>query len=156
MNIYDIEVRLDNGEEYKLERYKEKTLLIVNTATNCGLVGQFQDLEALYQKYAEQGFIVLGFPSNQFKQEVATADQASQACRLSYGATFPMHEIVTVNGDDAHPLFKLLTAETKGFLGNRIKWNFTKFLVDKQGKIVKRFSPTDKPLKFEKEIEKYL
>lgn len=156
MNIYDIEVRLDNGEEYKLDRYKGKTILIVNTATKCGLVGQFSELEALYQKYVDQDFIVLGFPSNQFKQEVATADQASQACRLSYGVTFPMHEIVTVNGDEAHPLFKLLAEETKGFLGNRIKWNFTKFLVDKNGNIVKRFSPTDKPLKFENEIEQYL
>ncbi|MFF5995378.1 glutathione peroxidase [Lysinibacillus sp. KU-BSD001] len=156
MSIYNIEVTTDTGETYTLERYKGKTMLIVNTATKCGLVGQFEGLEALYKKYANRDFVVLGFPSNQFKQEVGTADQASQACRLTYGVTFPMHEIVKVNGEDAHPLFKLVTEETKGLLGKKVKWNFTKFLVDKQGNIIKRFGPTDKPTKFEKEIEKYL
>ncbi len=156
MSIYDIEVTSDLGETYKLERYKGKVMLIVNTATKCGLVGQFNDLQSLYEKYNAQDFVVLGFPSNQFKQEVATADQASQACRLSYGVTFPMHEIVKVNGEDAHPLFKLVTEETKGLLGSKVKWNFTKFLVDKEGKVVKRFAPTDKPTKFEKDIQAYL
>lgn len=156
MNIYDIKVTADTGETYTLDRYKGKAMLIVNTATKCGLVGQFEDLEKLYQKYKDRDFVVLGFPSNQFKQEVGTADQASQACRLSYGVTFPMHEIVKVNGEDAHPLFKLVTEETKGLLGKSIKWNFTKFLVDKEGNIVKRFGPTDKPSKFEKEVENYL
>ena len=156
MSIYEIKVTADNGETYTLDRYKGKTMLIVNTATKCGLVGQFEELEELYQKYADRNFVVLGFPSNQFKQEVGTADQASQACRLTYGVTFPMHEIVKVNGDDAHPLFKLVAEETKGILGKSVKWNFTKFLVDKDGNIVKRFAPTDKPSKFEKEIEKYL
>ncbi len=156
MNIYDIQVTADSGETYTLDRYKGKAMLIVNTATKCGLVGQFEDLEKLYQKYKDRDFVVLGFPSNQFKQEVGTADQASQACRLSYGVTFPMHEIVKVNGEDAHPLFKLVTEETKGLLGKSVKWNFTKFLVDKEGNIVKRFGPTDKPSKFEKEVETYL
>ncbi len=156
MSIYDIKVTADNGEMYTLDRYKGKTMLIVNTATKCGLVGQFEELEELYKKYADRDFVILGFPSNQFKQEVGTADQASQACRLMYGVTFPMHEIVKVNGDEAHPLFKLVAEETKGMLGKSVKWNFTKFLVDKEGNVVKRFSPTDKPSKFEKEIEKYL
>lgn len=156
MSIYDIKVTADSGEMYTLDRYKGKTLLIVNTATKCGLVGQFEELEELYKKYADRGLVILGFPSNQFKQEVGTADQASQACRLTYGVTFPMHEIVKVNGDEAHPLFKLVAEETKGMLGKSVKWNFTKFLVDKEGNVVKRFSPTDKPSKFEKEIEKYL
>lgn len=156
MSIYEIKVTADNGEMYTLDRYKGKTMLIVNTATKCGLVGQFEELEELYQKFADRDFVVLGFPSNQFKQEVGTADQASQACRLTYGVTFPMHEIVKVNGDDAHPLFKLVADETKGILGKSVKWNFTKFLVDKDGNVVKRFAPTDKPSKFEKEIEKYL
>lgn len=156
MNIYDIQVTADSGETYTLDRYKGKAMLIVNTATKCGLVGQFEDLEKLYQKYKDRDFVVLGFPSNQFKQEVGTADQASQACRLSYGVTFPMHEIVKVNGEDAHPLFKLVTEETKGLLGKSVKWNFTKFLVDKEGNIIKRFGPTDKPSKFEKEVETYL
>ena len=156
MSIYDIKVTADNGEMYTLDRYKGKTMLIVNTATKCGLVGQFEELEELYKKYADRDFVILGFPSNQFKQEVGTADQASQACRLMYGVSFPMHEIVKVNGDEAHPLFKLVAEETKGMLGKSVKWNFTKFLVDKEGNVVKRFAPTDKPSKFEKEIEKYL
>lgn len=156
MSIYELEVMLDNGENYKLDRYKGKTMLIVNTATKCGLTGQFEDLQALHEKYHDQDLVVLGFPSNQFKQEVATANQAAEACRLTYGVTFPMHEIVKVNGDDAHPLFKLLTEETKGLLGKSVKWNFTKFLVNKDGKVIKRFAPTDAPLKFENEIKKYL
>lgn len=156
MSIYDIEVTSDLGETYKLERYRGKVMLIVNTATKCGLVGQFNDLQSLYTKYEDQNLVVLGFPSNQFKQEVATADQASQACRLSYGVTFPMHEIVKVNGADAHPLFKYVTEETKGLFGSKVKWNFTKFLVDKDGQVIKRFAPTDKPLKFEQEVQNYL
>lgn len=156
MSIYDVEVTLENGETYQLDRYKGKTLLIVNTATKCGLTPQFDDLQTLHEKYNEQGLVVLGFPSNQFKQEVATANQAAEACRLSYGVTFPMHEIVKVNGEDAHPLFKQLTEATKGLLGKSVKWNFTKFLVDKEGNIIKRFAPTDKPLKFEEEIKQYL
>lgn len=156
MNIYDIEVKHENGEPYSLEQYKGKVLLVVNTATKCGLVGQFDELEELYKKYKEQGLEILGFPSNQFKQELSSAEDAAEACRLSYGVTFPMHEIVKVNGEDAHPLFKYLTEQTKGILGKNVKWNFTKFLIDRQGNVVKRFAPTDKPLKFENEIKKYL
>ncbi|MEO4052382.1 glutathione peroxidase [Solibacillus sp. CAU 1738] len=156
MTIYNIEVKSEDGEVYTLERYKGKVMLIVNTASKCGLTGQFEDLEKLYKKYADQGLVVLGFPSNQFKQEVATGSAAALACRLTYGVTFPMHEIVAVNGSNAHPLFKLLTEETKGIFSKNVKWNFTKFLVDRDGKIVKRFAPTDKPLKFEKEIVTYL
>ncbi|TSI08536.1 glutathione peroxidase [Lysinibacillus sp. BW-2-10] len=156
MNIYDIEVKHENGKPYSLEQYKGKVLLAVNTATKCGLVGQFDELEELYKKYNEQGLEILGFPSNQFKQELSSAEDAAEACRLSYGVTFPMHEIVKVNGEDAHPLFKYLTEQTKGILGKNVKWNFTKFLIDRQGNVVKRFAPTDKPLKFENEIKKYL
>ena len=156
MSIYNIEVTDANGEQYKLERYKGQPMLIVNTATKCGLVGQFDELEALNKKYQEQGLVVLGFPSNQFKQETGTGTEAAEACRLSYGVTFPMHDLVKVNGDDAHPLFKLLTEETKGILGKRVKWNFTKFLVDRDGKVVKRYGPTDNPMKSEKDIEQCL
>ena len=156
MSIYHIDVTLESGEKYSLDCYKGKTLLIVNTASKCGLTGQFEDLQQLQEKYKDRDFVVLGFPSNQFKQEVATANQAAQNCRLTYGVTFPMHEIVKVNGEEAHPLFKLLTEETKGLLGKSVKWNFTKFLVDKNGHIVKRFAPTDSPAKFAKEIEQYL
>lgn len=156
MTIYDLSVTLENGESYQLDRYKGKTLLIVNTATKCGLAPQFDDLQKLYDKYKAKDFVVLGFPSNQFKQEVATAEDAAEACRMTYGVSFPMHEIVKINGKDAHPLFKLLTDESKGILGSAIKWNFTKFLVDKDGHVVERFGPTESPLTFEEKIEAYL
>lgn len=152
MNIYDISVTMENGEAYQLGRYKGKTLLIVNTATKCGLAPQFDELQKLYDKYKAEDFVILGFPSNQFKQEVATAEDAAEACRMTYGVSFPMHEIVKINGKDAHPLFKMLTDETKGVLGSAIKWNFTKFLVDKKGQVVERFGPTESPLTFEDKI----
>jgi len=152
MNIYDLSATLENGETYQLDRYKGKTLLIVNTATKCGLAPQFDELQKLYDKYKAEDFVILGFPSNQFKQEVATAEDAAEACRMTYGVSFPMHEIVKINGKDAHPLFKMLTDETKGVLGSAIKWNFTKFLVDKKGQVVERFGPTESPLTFEDKI----
>ena len=156
MSIYQIEVPQVNGESYKLEAYKGKLLLIVNTATKCGLAGQFDELEVLYKQYKDQGLVILGFPSNQFKQETSTGLAAAEACRLTYGVTFPMHDLVKVNGAEAHPLFKLLTEETKGILGKSVKWNFTKFLVDPEGNIIKRYAPTDKPSNIAKDIEKYL
>lgn len=156
LSIYNIEVPDVSGQTYKLEKYKGHPMLIVNTATKCGLAGQFDELEKIYQEYKEQGLVVLGFPSNQFKQETSTGLAAAESCRLTYGVTFPMHDIVKVNGSEAHPLFKLLTEETKGILGKSIKWNFTKFLVDAEGNIVKRFAPTDKPSSFKAEIEKVL
>ncbi|WP_373751441.1 glutathione peroxidase [Jeotgalibaca porci] len=152
MTIYDLSATLENGETYQLDRYKGKTLLIVNTATKCGLAPQFDELQKLYDKYKAEDFVILGFPSNQFKQEVATAEDAAEACRMTYGVSFPMHEIVKINGKDAHPLFKMLTDETKGVLGSAIKWNFTKFLVDKKGQVVERFGPTESPLTFENKI----
>lgn len=155
MNIYDIEVALENGETYKLDKYKGKTLLIVNTATKCGLAPQFDELQKLHDKYKDDDFIVLGFPTNQFKQEIDSASDAAESCRMTYGVTFPMHDMVKVNGSDAHPLFKLLTEETKGITGKAVKWNFTKFLVDKKGTIIKRFAPTTTPLSIEKELTQY-
>lgn len=152
MTIYDLSATLENGETYQLDRYKGKTLLIVNTATKCGLAPQFDELQKLYDKYKAEDFVILGFPSNQFKQEVATAEDAAEACRMTYGVSFPMHEIVKINGKDTHPLFKMLTDETKGVLGSAIKWNFTKFLVDKKGQVVERFGPTESPLTFEDKI----
>ncbi|MFO7316256.1 MAG: glutathione peroxidase [Bacilli bacterium] len=156
MEIYDIEVTTAGGETYPLSRYKGQVMLIVNTATHCGFTPQFEELEKLYQKYKDRGFVVLGFPSNQFKQELSSAKDAEEACRLNYGVTFPIHEIVAVNGENAHPLFQFLTSQSKGVLGSKVKWNFTKFLVDRNGNVVARFAPIDKPSKFEKEIEKYL
>lgn len=156
MSIYDIEVRLDDGTKYSLDRYKEKVMLIVNTATKCGFSPQFDELEALYKKYKKDGFVVLGFPSNQFHQEVASAEEAAANCRLTYGVTFPMHEVINVNGKDAHPVFQYVTSHSKGFLGKSVKWNFTKFLVNQNGEIVQRFGSKDKPYSFEREILKYL
>lgn len=156
MEIYDIEVTLENGEKYTLDKYKGKTMLIVNTATKCGLATQFEALQELYDKFKDHDFIILGFPSNQFKQEVDSADEAATACRTEYGVTFPMHEIVAVNGSQAHPLFNLLTEETKGIFGKAIKWNFTKFLVDKKGNIITRFAPTTRPSSFQDEIQAIL
>lgn len=156
MNIYEMEVTNANGEKYSLARYKGKVLLVVNTATKCGFTPQFEELETLYKKFHKKGFEILGFPSNQFKQELSSAKEAEEACRLTYGVTFLMHELVKVNGDDAHPLFKYLTEHTKGLFGSSVKWNFTKFLLDQEGNIVKRYAPNDKPSKFEKDIENLL
>ena len=156
MTIYNFEVTDDQGIPYTLNKYEGKLLLIVNTATKCGLAGQFNELEELYKKYHEKGFEILGFPSDQFKQELNSGTEAAEACRLTYGVSFPMHELIKVNGENAHPLFKYLTEETKGILGNKVKWNFTKFLVDRNGNVVKRFAPTDKPSKFESEIAEYI
>lgn len=152
MSIYDIDVTLESGETYSLSRYKGQVMLIVNTASKCGLTGQFEELQALYDQYKDQGLIVLGFPSNQFKQELDNGTLAAEACRLTYGVSFPMHTVVAVNGPDAHPLFQYLTTEAKGFLSQNIKWNFTKFLVDANGHVIERFAPIDKPSKFEKKI----
>src|SRR5690625_2235460 len=156
MSLYDFEVAQEDGTTYKLDKYRGKSLLIVNTASKCGLTGQFDDLQALYEKYESDGLVILGFPSNQFKQEVDTAQEAATACRQTYGVTFPMHEMVKVNDADEHPLFKKLTNETKGVLGKKVKWNFTKFLVDKYGDVIMRFAPSDKPLYFEDELKQYL
>lgn len=121
MNIYDIDVALEDGTEYSLEKYKGKAMLIVNTATKCGFTPQFEELEELYMKYHDDGLVVLGFPSNQFKQEVDSAEEAASQCRLTYGVTFPMHEMVKVNGKEAHPVFNYLTTHSKGFLGSNVK-----------------------------------
>lgn len=156
MNIYDISVKTEKGEAYSLDRYKGQVLMIVNTASKCGFTKQFTQLQQLHEKYHDQGFVVLGFPSDQFKQELANGEQAAQFCRLDYGVTFPMHEMIKVNGDDAHPLFQHLTSETKGLLGQAVKWNFTKFLVDRNGNVIKRYAPKDNPLKAEQEIMEQL
>lgn len=156
MSIYTIDVTQEDGTTHRMSEYEGKVLLIVNTATKCGFTPQFEELEALYKKYEAQGFVVLGFPSDQFKQELATGSEAAAACRLDYGVTFPMHELVKVNGSEAHPLFHYLTEHTKGFLGSSIKWNFTKFLVGRDGEIIARYGSKDKPLSFEDDIKKAL
>ena len=157
MNIYDIEVKKANGESYSLEDYEGKPMLIANTASKCGLRGQYDELETLHNEYKDQGLVVLGFPSNQFNnQEPGSDEDAEEACRINHGVTFDIHEIIDVNGDAAHPLFKHLKEESKGMMGDKIKWNFTKFLVDREGNVVSRVAPTTSPLKMKKDIENVL
>ncbi|WP_340296599.1 glutathione peroxidase [Staphylococcus coagulans] len=157
MHLYDIEVTKIDGINYPLSEYKGDVLLIVNTASECGLTPQFEGLQKLYDTYHEKGFTILGFPCNQFgKQEPGSGEEAATNCQLNYGVTFPMHEKIEVNGENAHPLFNYLKSQQKGVFGDKIKWNFTKFLVDREGNVVKRFSPQKTPESITKEIENVL
>ncbi|GEN56595.1 glutathione peroxidase [Halolactibacillus alkaliphilus] len=157
MSIYQFNAQTIDHKEKSLEDYKGKVVLIVNTATKCGLKNQFNSLETLYQNYKDEGFVVLGFPSNQFlNQEPGTDEEVSQACQLNFGVTFPLFSKVNVNGKNAHPLFRYLTIEQSSLLGGTIKWNFTKFLIDREGHLVSRFAPKTKPETFEKDIVKLL
>lgn len=158
MTVYDYEVTTIAGERQTLEDYRGKVLLIVNTATKCGFAPQFNGLESLYQRYREQGFVVLGFPSGQFmNQELAENADIAEACRINHGVTFPLYAKIDVNGSTAHPLFQYLANEARGALGSRhIKWNFTKFLVDRDGKVIRRFAPADTPEKIEAHIKELL
>lgn len=158
MSIYDFEVTTINGSRQKLEAYKGQVMLIVNTATKCGFAPQFGGLEKLHESYHDQGLAVLGFPSSQFmNQELENDTDIAEACKLNHGVTFPLFSKIDVNGESAHPLFTYLSSEAPGALGTkRIKWNFTKFLVDRDGKVVKRFAPTDTPEKIEAHIKELL
>ena len=157
MDFYEYEAEKLNGEPVKMKAYKGKTVVVVNTASKCGLTPQYEGLENLYKKYKDKGLVVLGFPCNQFaNQESGTSDEIQEFCQVNYGVSFPMFEKVDVNGAKAHPLFKYLKSEQGGLLGSRIKWNFTKFVIDKNGKPVKRFAPTTKPEKMEGYIEALL
>lgn len=141
------------GQNIAMADYVGKLVLIVNTASHCGFTPQYAGLETLYKEYAAQGFVVLGFPCNQFgKQEPGNADDIAQTCHINYGVSFPMFEKVDVNGSAAHPIFRYLKAELPGVLGGRIKWNFTKFLIGRDGKPIKRFAPFTKPEKMEEAI----
>ncbi|WP_457798831.1 glutathione peroxidase [Methylocystis sp. S23] len=153
--LYDIEARTIDGETRSLRDYAGKTLLIVNVASRCGFTPQYAGLEALHEKFADKGLVVLGFPCNQFgAQEPGSESEIASFCSATYGVSFPMFAKIDVNGDNAHPLYKLLKREAPGILGSEaIKWNFTKFLVDKNGKVVKRYAPTDAPQSIEKDIE---
>lgn len=158
MSIYEYEVKTIRGESQTLESYKGDVMLIVNTATKCGFAPQFGGLEKLHQTYRDQGLAVLGFPSSQFMNQELEEDAAiEEACKLNHGVTFPLFSKIDVNGTSAHPLYRHLTSEAPGTLGIKaIKWNFTKFLVDRSGKVVKRFAPTDTPEKIEEDIKKLL
>ena len=156
--IYDIPLKKINGEEVNLEQYKGKVLLIVNTASKCGFTPQFEGLEKLFKKYEDKGLVILGFPSNQFlHQDPGSNDEISEFCSLNYGVTFPMFAKIDVNVADTHPLYATLKKSAKGLMGSeKVKWNFTKFLVNKEGQVVKRFPPTTEPSKLVPVIEKLL
>ena len=157
-SLYDFTVDDIHGKPVKLDRYKGKVVLIVNTASKCGYTPQYQGLEALYEKYKGKGLEVLGFPCNQFgAQEPGGADEIASFCELNYGVKFPLFAKVDVNGETAAPVYKYLKAEKPGLLGSEaIKWNFTKFLIDRKGNVVKRYAPNDTPESLAGDIEKVL
>jgi glutathione peroxidase len=156
--VYDFSAKTIDGKTRKLSDYKGKVLLVVNTASKCGFTPQYKGLEEVYRKYRDRGFVVLGFPSNQFgEQEPGPDSEIAEFCEMNFGVTFPLFSKIDVNGEQAHPLYKHLTSTKKGLLGSEaIKWNFTKFLVDKGGKVVDRYAPTTKPQDIERDIERAL
>ena len=157
MGLYDFSAKLNNGRSKKLKDYKGKVLLIVNTASKCGFTPQYEGLQSLYTKYQERGFEVLGFPCDQFgHQEPGSDDEIKSFCQVNYGVNFPLFSKIEVNGEDAHPLFKFLKSEKGGLLGDSIKWNFTKFLVDKKGNVIERYAPTTTPTAIGAQVEKVL
>ncbi|MCH5223244.1 MAG: glutathione peroxidase [Muribaculaceae bacterium] len=157
MEIYDFKVTDNKGEEVSLSKYKGKVLLIVNTATGCGFTPQYKGLEELYKKYKDKGLEILDFPCNQFGHQAPGTDQEIDSfCTLKYGTTFPRFRKIDVNGENASPLYKWLKKEKGGIFGNSIKWNFTKFLVDRNGKVVERYSSTVSPSKIENKIKELL
>ena len=157
-NVYDFTAKTIDGREISLADFGGKVLLIVNTASKCGFTPQYSGLEALHKKYGPNGFAVLGFPCNQFgAQEPGDASEIANFCKLTYDVDFPLFAKVDVNGDKAHPLFQMLKKQAPGLLGSEaIKWNFTKFLVDKHGKVQERFASTTKPEALGSQIEKLL
>jgi len=158
MTVHDYSARTIDGEDRKLSAYKGKVMVIVNTASKCGFTPQYKGLEKMFREFRGKGLVVLGFPCDQFgHQEPGDENEIKQFCSLNYDVTFPMFSKVDVNGDHAHPLYEYLKNEAPGLLGSRgIKWNFTKFLVDKSGKVVKRYGSMDKPESLLKDIEKLL
>ena len=156
--VYDYKAKSLDGREVALSDYQGKVMLIVNTASKCGFTPQYAGLEEIYRAYQGKGLTILGFPCNQFgHQEPGGAEEISAFCERNYGVTFPMFEKIEVNGANTHPLYQYLKVEKPGLLGTKnIKWNFTKFLVDRTGKVVARFAPTDTPARIRPEIEKLL
>ena len=152
-NFYDFEAEDIKGQLIKMDSYKDKLVLVVNTASHCGFTKQYAGLEQLYKDYKDEGLVILAFPCNQFAgQEPGDAAEIMSFCQLNFGVTFPIFSKIKVNGKEAHPIFNYLKSELPDIIGSRIKWNFTKFLIDRTGKPIKRFAPTDTP----EVIEKYL
>ncbi len=157
MGLYDFSATLNDGKEKKLSAYKGKVLLIVNTASKCGNTPQYAGLQELYGKYKDRGFEILAFPCNQFgHQEPGSDEDIKEFCEMNYSVEFPLFSKIEVNGDGTHPLYKFLKSEKTGLLGDSIKWNFTKFLVDKQGNVVDRYAPMTPPKSIAADIEAQL
>lgn len=157
-SIYDFTVTTIDGEEISMEQYKGKTLLIVNVASKCGFTPQYEGLQDIYEKYKDKDFLVLGFPCNQFgSQEPGTEEDIKEFCTTNFSVTFPMFSKIEVNGDEAHPMYKFLKDKAPGALGTKaIKWNFTKFLIDKEGNIVDRYGSSKEPAELDPVISKYV
>jgi len=153
--VYDFEALQINGKSVPLSKFKGKVMLIVNTASACGFTPQFAGLEALHKKYGKKGLVVLGFPCNQFgSQDAGSNKEIAEFCQLNYGVSFPMMAKIDVNGANAHPLYHWLSGEAPGLLGSKsIKWNFTKFLIARDGHVLKRYAPTDEPASLSQDIE---
>jgi glutathione peroxidase len=157
MTIYDFSATLNNGKDKKLSAYRGKVVLIVNTASQCGFTPQYKGLQELYAKFRKQGFELLAFPCDQFgHQEPGDDAEIKEFCETKFGVEFPLFSKIEVNGNGAHPLYEFLKSEKGGLLGDSIKWNFTKFLVDKQGNVVERYAPTTPPERIATDIEKHL
>lgn len=155
--VYDFTVKKTNGETKAIRDFEGKPMLIVNTASKCGLTGQFKGLQELYDKYQSEGLEILGFPCSQFNnQEFDDIEETTEFCQLNYGVSFPIFAKIDVNGENEDPLFTFLKDQKSGLLSKDIKWNFTKFLVDQNGEVVKRYAPTTEPVKIEKDIAKLL
>lgn len=155
--FYDLSAKTLQGNDLKMKSYKGKVVLVVNTASKCGFTPQYEGLEELNRKYKDKGLEILGFPCNQFgNQEPGTSKDIEEGCLINYGVSFQMFDKVDVNGDKAHPIFNYLKDELRGKLGKKIKWNFTKFLIDNNGKPIKRFASITKPERIEKDIVKLL
>ena len=152
-SIYDFTARGNRGDEVDFAQFRGKVLLIVNTASKCGFTPQYDGLEELYRKYRDRGLVVVGFPCDQFAhQEPGSDDEIAEFCRINHGVTFPLMSKVEVNGEGAHPVYKYLKEAASGRMRNTIKWNFTKFLISRDGTVIKRFAPTVTPAKMEKDI----
>ncbi|NQP53870.1 glutathione peroxidase [Streptococcus suis] len=157
MSIYGITVQKQDGTDQSMQDFQGQVLLVVNTAPGCGLAPQYEELQELYDTYKDQGFVVLDFPCNQFLNQAPGSDEEiNQTCSLNYGTTFPRFAKIAVNGAETSSLYRYLKKEKSTLLGGRIEWNFTKFLVDRQGRVVKRYLPTTSPLKLKEDIELYL
>ncbi len=158
MGVYEFAAKTIDGSQQKLDAYKGKVLLVVNVASKCGFTPQYKGLEALYRKYKDKGFEILGFPCDQFgHQEPGDENEIKNFCSLNYEVSFPLYAKIEVNGENTHPLYKHLKSEAPGMLGSEgIKWNFTKFLIDRSGKVVKRYGSVDTPEKIDKDVAELL